>query len=192
MHGRGRGIDPGGERPGARARRRRSPALLAAFLLAAAAARAAGEAGGPAPPPAALAVGLGAFDVANPGPLAEVGLELRLAPRGPLALIPAVGGAINDAGDAYLYGGLAKELPLAPGWFLTPGVGIGVYGHGDDEEGVDLGGAVEFRSILELAREFRPGTRVGLAFYHLSNGGLYDLNPGSNSAILTVSFGLGR
>ncbi len=52
--------------------------------------------------------------------------------------------------------------------------------------------ATEFRSALELGYEWANRKRLALAIYHLSNAGLYDRNPGSNSLILTYSFPLRR
>ncbi|HSN88855.1 MAG TPA: acyloxyacyl hydrolase [Thermoanaerobaculia bacterium] len=44
---------------------------------------------------------------------------------------------------------------------------------------------VEFRSGVELAWRLNERSRIGLCLYHLSNGGLYDFNPGTESLILS-------
>ena len=69
---------------------------------------------------------------------------------------------------------------------VTPQFAVSLYEQGD---GRDLGGVVEFRSGLEVAYAFAKGPRVGVLFYHLSNGDFYDFNPGSNSFVVTLSFG---
>ena len=40
---------------------------------------------------------------------------------------------------------------------------------------------------LELAYRLPGEARLGLCVYHLSNGGIYHLNPGSESLVLTYS-----
>ena len=49
-----------------------------------------------------------------------------------------------------------------------------------------LGGDLEART--EVAREIGSGRRLGAGFYHISNAIIYDLNPGSNSLLLALSF----
>lgn len=134
----------------------------------------------------ALAVSAGIFNVTKSVKDSEGGLELRLRPRG-WNLVPTWGVSGTEEGSVWLYGGVRRDLALAKGWFVTPGFAISVYEKGD---GKDLGGVVEFRSSLELAYESGRGNRVGVTFYHLSNSGFYDRNPGSNSLILSVSFPL--
>ena len=71
---------------------------------------------------------------------------------------------------------------------MTPGFGISVYEQGD---GKNLGGPIEFRSIVEVSHQWPNRRRLALGMYHLSNAGIYDLNPGANSVIVTFSFPLG-
>ena len=66
-------------------------------------------------------------------------------------------------------------------WGISIGFGVGLWDSGD---GLDLGGPVEFRSSIELFTELTERSRLGLTFYHLSNAGLYEDNPGSNSLVL--------
>ena len=54
----------------------------------------------------------------------------------------------------------------------------------------DLGGPLEFRTSLELSYRLAGGAQVGACLYHLSNGGLFDRNPGSESLVLTYRAGL--
>jgi hypothetical protein len=60
----------------------------------------------------------------------------------------------------------------------------GLYAPGD---GLDLGGPIAFRSGVELGWEASSGWRVGLAYDHRSNAGIYDRNPGVETVQLRVS-----
>ena len=54
--------------------------------------------------------------------------------------------------------------------------------------GKDLGYSLEFRSQIELGYTLAGGSRVTIAFSHLSNGSLGSRNPGEES--LTIGFEL--
>lgn len=131
-----------------------------------------------------LAVSAGVYDVAKTKVL-EAGLEYRFASRA-WGLVPVAGVAANEDGAFWAHGGLRRPFRLAPGWRLTPGFAVSLYEEGS--EGKDLGGAVEFRSSLELSRRLAGGSSLGLTVYHLSNAGFYDDNPGSNSVVLSWAF----
>jgi lipid A 3-O-deacylase len=131
-----------------------------------------------------LAVSAGAYDLAKTESI-EAGVEYRFRSRA-WELVPAVGGAFTEDGAFWAYLGLRRPFRLGPGWRLTPGFAASLYEEGST--GKDLGGPLEFRSSLELSRRFAGGSSLGLAFYHLSNAGIYDDNPGSNSVILSWAF----
>ncbi len=138
------------------------------------------------------ALSLGIFDTARDGD-PEAGIEYRFEPfrvqRGWLAkfpLKPALGLSATTEGNFWFYGGLRHDFALNKRFRLTPQFAIALY---EDGDGKDLGGALEFRTGLELAYRLANGTRLGVAFYHLSNASIYDHNPGSNSLVLTWSGG---
>ena len=138
-----------------------------------------------------LAVYGGIFNTANDDNPTEFGIEYRFSglrtPKFPasLALKPAVGLAGTEDGNAWVYGGLRLDLKLGS-WVITPQFAASLY---EDGDGRDLGGVLEFRSGIEVAYRLPAGPRVGLLFYHLSNGDFYDFNPGANSLVLTLSLG---
>ena len=150
-----------------------------AFLALAAAALPAAAEEGPE-----LALSAGAYDIAKTKAI-EAGVEYRFRSRA-WSLVPAAGAAFTGDGAIWAYGGLRRPFRVAPGWRLTPGFAISLYEEGS--EGKDLGGPVEFRSSLELSRRFAGGSSLGLTVYHLSNSGIHDDNPGSNSVILSWAF----
>jgi len=124
----------------------------------------------------------------------ETGWEARFAPRRlprlPRSLpdaIPVTGAMASSRGVLYVYGGFRLDFPLDERWVVDTGLAAGLYYRG---YGKNLGGAVEFRSHVELAYRLPGDARVGLCFYHLSNSGLFDFNPGTESLVLTYSASL--
>lgn len=99
---------------------------------------------------------------------------------------PVVGGLVNFKGDVYGYGGFVVDVPLYKDriWFI-PGAAAGAFAHGD---GRDLGGVLEFRTSAEIAYRFDNNQRLGVAIFHLSNAGIYDRNPGTES--ITVNYSI--
>ncbi len=133
----------------------------------------------------------GIYNTANDDNPTELGVEYRFKglkiPKFPasIALKPAVGVAGTEDGNTWAYGGLRLDFKLGS-WVITPQFAVALYERGNGRE---LGGALEFRSGIEVAHKFPGGPRVGLLFYHLSNADIYHLNPGSNSLVLTLSLG---
>lgn len=153
----------------------------------------------PPGPPVAVAANAGTFEVLDSVSAYEVGWELRFAPRrfrllprwAP-DLMPTAGVMASSRGVIYPYAGFRFEVPLGDlwgsrwgsRWVVSPGAAAGLYYR---DRGKNLGGALEFRSHIELAYLLPGGSRLGLCFYHLSNGGLFDFNPGTESAVLTYT-----
>ncbi|MGB6002742.1 MAG: acyloxyacyl hydrolase [Thermoanaerobaculia bacterium] len=131
-----------------------------------------------------LALSGGVFRFNKPDKQVEVGAELRL-PTQTWKLVVATGLFYAAEGSFYGFGGLRRDFSLGGRWQVTPGFGVGLYEQGN---GKNLGGLVQFRTMLEISHRWPKGKRLGAAFYHLSNGGIYDHNPGSNSVIVTYSF----
>jgi hypothetical protein len=112
------------------------------------------------------------------------GTELWRSKHG-MTLVPALGGLATEEDALYAWVGGALFIPLGEKWGLVPELGAGAYEQGD---GKNLGGTIEFRSGLEATYRANDAFRVGLGFYHLSNAGIYELNPGVNSFVLTFGF----
>jgi lipid A 3-O-deacylase len=173
-------------------RMRRAGALLwillpfAAFYLAGSPARAA--------EPVEVHASAGRFNVLNRDPLPEAGWEVSFGPRRfhwlprwlP-DLAPAVGAMATSDGALYAYAGFRIGVPLGErrAWRFSPQWAAGLYY--PPPGGRSLGGPVEFRSGIELSRQMGNGARIGLLFYHLSNAGFYERNPGSESLVLTYT-----
>jgi len=103
-------------------------------------------------------------------------------------LRPVVGAFANDDSGAYVYGGAYWDLPLGTAPFvISPGFAVGAYNQGASK---DLGSVLEFRSTLEVAYEFDSGHRLGVAISHLSNAGIGDSNPGTETVQAVYSYPL--
>lgn len=142
--------------------------------------------------PVGIEVSGGVYEVLGERTAAEAGVELLGGPL-PLPGLPRfvpdpapIGGFMaNDDGSVYGYAGFRLDFPVTRRFTVTPNWAVGLYDKGD---GRDLGGPVEFRSALDLAFRVSRRAAVGLSFYHLSNAGLYDPNPGSESLVVTWSW----
>lgn len=176
-------------------RTKRAGALLSLLLPFAAA----GLAGSPAraAEPVEVHASAGRFNVLNRDPLPEAGWEVSFGPRRfhwltrrlrwlP-DLSPTVGAMATSDGALYAYAGFRIGMPLGETgtWRFNPQWAAGLYD--PPPGGRSLGGPVEFRSGIELSRQVRNGARIGLLFYHLSNAGFYERNPGSESLVLTYT-----
>lgn len=132
------------------------------------------------------AFALGAFDVGVGGAHLEGGVEYRFDPvrLWRLDLTPMVGASASEDGNYWVYAGAGWSHDFADRWRVTPSFAFTAY---EDGSGKRLGGVLEFRSGIELSVRTERAGRFGLLLYHLSNAGIYDFNPGSESLVLTWS-----
>lgn len=132
----------------------------------------------------------GIYDTAVGSSTKELGFEARRPrPWGVKRLSWVAGAATTTDKAAWIYTGVVYEFELGERWTIGPGLAVSLWDRGD---GKDLGGPLEFRSSLELTTRASTRSRVGLLFYHLSNNDYYDLNPGSNSLVVSWTFAPGR
>lgn len=131
-----------------------------------------------------VALSGGLFDVADHQDIVELGVEIQSRPY-LWELRLSYGLMINTESAGYSFVGLRRELPLTEAWGLSIGFAAGAYGFYRGGDGVDLGGELEFRTLIELFRELSPRSRLGIAGYHLSHAGINgERNPGANSIVL--------
>ena len=147
----------------------------------------------PLGPPEYVSASTGTFEIRKELDEYETGWELQFAPRRfwPLPawapdLMPVMGAMATSQGTLYGYAGFRAEVLWGKRWVGSGGLAGGLYYRGPGG-GKDLGSALEFRTHLELAYRLPGESRLGLCLYHLSNGGIYHLNPGSESLVLTYS-----
>jgi lipid A 3-O-deacylase len=152
----------------------------------------------PLGPPEYVSASTGTFEIRKDLDEYEAGWEVQFAPRRfwPLPswspdLMPVMGAMATSQGTLYGYAGFRAEFPWGKRWVGSTGWATGLYYHGTGQ-GKDLGNVLEFRTHLELAYRLPDESRLGLCLYHLSNGGIHHLNPGSESLLLTYSAKLRR
>jgi lipid A 3-O-deacylase len=158
-------------------------ASICVILLALLASAGPALAGFPDEPMMSFSVGrMGLFD--DVGDPAEFGIAYRFHSYGKWRVVPAVGVVLNNDAAYFIYSELRREFWPGGRWLLSPSFGVGLY---DKGRVFDLGHTVEFRSGIELGYRVANSWRVGLAFFHLSNGGIGDRNPGTEALVLSVS-----
>lgn len=128
-------------------------------------------------------IGAGAFDINDDYTAANFNLEWRAEPWF-WNLRPFVGGSVTTDAGLYGYAGLALDIYFGEHVVVTPNFAPALYEEGD---GKDLGYALEFRSGIEVAWRFEDRSRLGIALHHLSNAGLGDDNPGTETLMLNYS-----
>jgi len=99
-------------------------------------------------------------------------------------LQPFAGLMLTAKGSVYFCFGGCYDIYLGKYFVLTPSFAPGVY---FKNGGKDLGLPLEFRSSIALAAEFCNCHRLGIQFYHISNGSLGRKNPGEESLVIFYS-----
>jgi hypothetical protein len=138
--------------------------------------------------PALLTVGIGSIDINGNDTTGTVSVEYTGGKRLFWELKPMGGLMATFDSALYVYGGVAVDVFLGKRLVLTPSFAPGLYFKGGS---MDLGHVIEFRSSVKFAYRFQNRARLGLDFYHLSNAGLDESNPGTNALMLTYSIPLG-
>jgi len=132
--------------------------------------------------PAFLAFGVGGYDVIDSE---EAAVEFRGEYRSAqeyFYLKPFGGAMVTTNGAADVYAGVLLDIYWGTRIVTTFSFAPSLY---YDGEGKDLGHVVEFRSQFEVAYRFDDRSRVGISINHLSNAGLNDRNPGTETIALT-------
>lgn len=140
--------------------------------------------GAKADDPDYLSVGAGMFDVNDDEEAGEFRLEYRSDYRFLYFLKPFVGVSATTDRAVYGYFGVLADLYFGKRIVLTPSAAVGGYSDGD---GKDLGSTIEFRTGGEIAWRFDDRSRLGVAFHHISNANLDDVNPGTEIVVLNYS-----
>ena len=97
---------------------------------------------------------------------------------------PFVGLMGTSAGAFYGYAGFGFDVNFGANWVLNPTIAGGYWYRGN---GLNLGSWWEFRSGAELDYRFANRSRLGVAFYHMSNAGLTKQNPGEEALLLVYT-----
>ena len=137
--------------------------------------------------PSFVSLGAGVFDVFHEEPAGEFRGEFRSNYKLLGFLKPLVGLMATTDRAVYGYGGFGVDLYFGPRWVLTPSAAVGAY---DEGQGKKLGSVFEFRTGAELAYRFDDRSRLGLALHHISNAGITERNPGTETLMLIFSIPL--
>ncbi len=113
-----------------------------------------------------------------------VGLQYRSTPRTSWALMPGVGMALGPDGIGYFYADVAHDFALPRRWTITLSFAAGLFLNGD---AIGANSHLEFQSEIALARQLANGARVGLAGFHISNGGIEQPNNGTEGLVLFLA-----
>jgi len=118
-----------------------------------------------------------------------IGLQYRGAPRTGWALRPGIGADAGADDLLFVYADVARDFALPRQWFVTLSFGGGWFANGE-RVGADFD--LEFRSGIAVARRLASGARLGLAGYHISNGGLERPNYGAEALVLFLALPVRR
>jgi hypothetical protein len=164
---------------------------MRAFIVASVVASGIAVAAAPVPAaaedPAYLVIGAGTWEsMRDNNRTGEVDLAYRSDYN--LWIFKPHGGLVIAAdGDVFGYVGLLTDVYWGPHLVTTISAAFGGYGG----HGFDLGSTFEFRTGGDIAWRFADASRLGIGFYHISNAGITQRNPGSESALLQYAYPLG-
>jgi hypothetical protein len=94
----------------------------------------------------------------------------------------AIAGQVNDDEDTFIGAGLAATYRLSSKWFVEGSFMPGYYNQGTN--GTDLGGDLQFRSLIGVGYKVSKTGSISLAIDHKSNAGIGDINPGIEAIFL--------
>jgi len=100
-------------------------------------------------------------------------------------LRPQAGALVSFLGSCMIYAGMVYPAMPAKWLNIQTGAAVGYYESGN---GIRLGFPVEFRLSLSVLYCFRNRAQLGLEIAHISNGGLSDPNPGTESFSVIFQF----
>ena len=136
--------------------------------------------------PSFIAFHAGGFDVNDDETAGQLNIEYR-SDWDDWYFKPFAGVMATTDAAIYGYAGIMLDIYFGRRIVLTPNFAAGLYSDGD---GKDLGSVIEFRSGIELAYRFDNRTRLGVAFHHISNASIDDVNPGTETLTLVLSLPL--
>ena len=100
----------------------------------------------------------------------------------------AAAGQVDGDGDIFIGIGVHAEWSIGTGpWFVEGSFMPGYYDEGSD--GSDLGGNVQFRTLLGVGYRLTDTSSISLAIDHRSNADIEDINPGNETLALRYTIG---
>lgn len=138
--------------------------------------------------PSHLYGGVGFYDVGDGSEFSSAVFDVGYVPDYNILwnIRPVVGAFVNTDGGVYGHVGLSRSIFITDNFVTRLQLGFGAYGEGNSK---DLGQVFEFREQVEFGWQFDSGDMISAYFYHLSNAGISDDNPGVNAAGVYYSLG---
>jgi|GEM_PF-1867598 len=102
-------------------------------------------------------------------------------------LLPSFGFLRTSTGSHYVFTAISRRNHFTPRFYLNLSFGGGAYFYSENSTEIDLGHVIEFRTAISLNYEFLNKSKLGIEFFHLSNAGIGDENPGSEVLSFTYS-----
>ena len=138
------------------------------------------------PNPDLLALSVGWYDALhNTASATQFRGEWRSG-KGVWKVKPLIGVMGTTDGAYHGYAGILVDFQLG-NFYITPSFAPGIYVRGN---GKNIGGPVQFRSQIELGYRLPNRGRLAISVDHISNAGIYQRNPGVESAMLTYGIPL--
>lgn len=128
-------------------------------------------------------ISVGMTGIGNETALVESRFEYRFQKKY-LIFSPLIGMMVFGDGSKYIFGGFNIFEHLGKHFMVLPNFAVGGYHNGGEK---DLGGALEFRSGLEVGYWIFDKMMAGIAFHHISNASIYRKNPGTETLSLIIS-----
>lgn len=128
-------------------------------------------------------ISLGIAGIGNETGLVESRYEYRFQKKY-LIFSPLLGTMVFGDGSAYVFGGFNIFEQIGKRVTVIPNFALGGFHNGGKK---DLGGALEFRSGIEIGYWIFERLMAGIAFHHISNASIYRENPGTETLSLIIS-----
>jgi lipid A 3-O-deacylase len=128
-------------------------------------------------------ISMGLTGIGNETTLVESRFEYRFRKKY-LIFSPLLGMMVFGDGSKYIYSGFNIFEHIGKRFMVLPNFAVGGYHNGGEK---DLGGALEFRSGIEVGYWIFNKLMTGIAFHHISNASLYKKNPGTETLSLIIS-----
>lgn len=87
--------------------------------------------------------------------------------------------------DTYFGVGLSALSDISEKWFLESSLAVGYYDQG--ASGTNLGGNLQFRTLLGVGYRVSDTSQISLAIDHISNAGIEKFNPGRETVSIRYS-----
>jgi len=81
--------------------------------------------------------------------------------------------------------GILVDFNITDQLSIIPSFGAGFF---KADDGIELGSSLEFKSALEICYSFNKQRKLGISFGHISNGGIDEINPGSEFIRISYYF----